>query len=180
MAFDLKYLKKRAEMTRDFYDDKVLAALLKIVPPCIVLPDAGVPDNNVFECEIPNKMIRNWIDLIPESDRGFIRFTYVDGGDMEIEKYIKLAMTTLAWKNFQSLASKDAGDSDLFLMRWIIWHGIVLREPVGVDFGNYEMNMIFGALPIDIANNKIKMDAPSFSDFYRQIAFVRWGLKNAG
>jgi hypothetical protein len=176
---DLTYLKKRAEMTRDFNDEKVRGALSKIIPPAIEI-DCGDVGENGYECLVHNKSFRNWIDLIPESDRSFIRFEYVGGDDSCVEKYIKAAMIKSSWKNFCSFVSKDASDSDLFLTRHLIWHGLVLGQPVGIDFSNYEMNAIFNELPIDISKNKVKIDAPSFADFYRWIRFAEWGLRNAG
>jgi hypothetical protein len=179
---DLTYLKKRAAMLGDakgsFGDDKVQTALAKIIPPPIV-PAAAVPENNGYECVVPNKLIRNWIDLIPEDWKSFIRFIYVEGDDYEIEKYIRLAMTDIAWKSFQSYISKDQSDSDLFLMRHLIWHSAVLGRPVGIDFGVYEMNMIFANLPIDVSKDKIKAERIPFADFYKQIKYAEWGLQNA-
>ena len=176
-AIDLKYLKKRAEMTRDFNDEKVQAALSKIIPPKLYIAESFDLENNGYECVIPNKLFRNWIDLIPEQDRGFFRFTYSGGDEAALEKYLGLAMTKPAFKTFQSLVSKDAGDSDLFLMRWLIWHFAILGQPVGFDFGSYEMNVIFGSLPVDISKDKIKFGRElSLVDFYRQIKFAEWGI----
>ncbi|MDR2268705.1 MAG: hypothetical protein LBD94_00800 [Rickettsiales bacterium] len=178
MMIDLTYLKKRAEMTRDFNDEKVCAAFAKIIPPRISIADIEVPENNGFECVVSNKMFRNWIDLIPESDRGFVRFIYADGNDRNVEKYLKLAMTTPAFKTFQSFVSKDWKDSDLFLMRYLLWRGVVLKSPVGIDFGNYEMNMILSSLPIDISKDKVRFEDCSFVDFYRMFKCAEWGLNN--
>jgi len=77
------------------------------------------------------------------------------------------------------LISKDPVDSDLFLMRWVIWRGLVLDRPVGINFGRYEMNQIFNSLPMDIATEKMKMETPSFVDFYRAIKYAEWSLNNA-
>ncbi|MDR3208639.1 MAG: hypothetical protein LBT45_02200 [Rickettsiales bacterium] len=179
MAIDLTYLKKRAEMLQDFYDAKVQGALAKINPPALSL-DCPAAEGAGYECVVRNKLLRNWIDLIPESERGFVRFVYEDGGDSDVGKYIRAAMTAPAWKSFQSLVARTPRDSDLFLMRYLIWHGPVLGRPVGLDFGNYEMNVIFNSLPIDVSKNKSRVETPSFVDFYRQIRFAEWGLENVG
>ena len=181
-AIDLTYLKKRAQMSDVFSDEKTLAALGKIIPPNLaVLADDAASDDGAFERVVPNKLFRNWIDLIPETARGFMRFNYTDGADKNPLPYIKSAMSKNAFENFQSLVLKDPNESDLFLMRMLLWYFAVLKRPVGLDFGNYEMNAIFNSLPIDISLKKIKIDAPaSFADFYRQIMFAKWGLENAG
>lgn len=176
---DITYLKKRSEMTKDFYDPKVRDALSKIIPPQIPILEIDTPKNNGFDCIVPNKFIRNWIDLIPESDRDFMQFIYEEGQEIDEIKYIKIAMTKPAWKTFQSLILNELKDSELFLMRWVIWNSSILKSPVGIDFGRYEMNMIFDSLPIDISCKKLKVETPSFSDFYRQIMFVKWGIKYA-
>jgi hypothetical protein len=176
---DLTYLKKRSGLIQDFCDEKVQGALAKIIPPAIE-PACGDVEAAGYECVVRNKSFRNWIDLIPENERGFIRLVYSDEADGCVEKYIRAAMTKPAWKNFCSFVSKDANDSDLFLMRYLIWHGAVLGRPVGIDFGNYEMNQIFNDLPVDVSKEKIRVKAPSFADFYRQIRFADWGLRNAG
>jgi len=181
---DLTYLKKRAALTLNFYDDKVQAALMKIIPPKITADEieaATEGDFAGFDCVVKNKMIRNWIDLVPENARGFVRFIYEDGDDDNILKYIRLAMAKPAWDDFCAAAIMPPSDSDLFLMRWTLWHGAVLKQPVGFDFGNFEMNAIFGALPIDIAKDKVKIERPpTISEFYREIRFAKWGLENAG
>ena len=173
----ISYLKKRAEMTTDFDDVKVQSALLKIIPPAIDFSGVKAAEIDGFDCTVPNKMFRNWIDLIPENDRGFIRFVYADGADANVEKYLAAAMTSPAFLKFRPLASAPANDDDLFLMRHLIWYSVVLRRPVGFDFGVYEMNAIFGALPVDISKNKTKFGRKiSFVDFYRMIWFAKWGL----
>jgi hypothetical protein len=182
MAIDLTYLKKRAEMVGDapdgFYDDKVQAALAKIIPPEIIVADAA--DFSGFEYPVKNKTFKNWVDIIPEGDRGFVRFEYGAGDDDALEKILGIAMTKTAFKSFRSAVSKDADDSDLFLMRYLIWFSIVLGQPVGFDFGSYEMNMIFNSLPVDISKNKIKVVRDiSFVEFYRMFKFAKWGLENA-
>ena len=182
MAIDrttMSYLKKRSEMTADFSDVKVQAALVKIVPPPIDMPDVAAAEPDGFDCIVPNKMFRNWIDLIPEKDRGFVRFVYVGGNGGDLERYLKTAMTAPAFETFRSLVSKDADGGDLFLMRYLIWHFAVLRRAVGFDFGNYEMNAIFNGLPMDVSGNKIKFGRDVlFADFYRMIWFAKWGLNN--
>jgi len=175
---DLTYLKKRAEMTQDFYDGKVQTALQKIAPEPITLDDADADIGNGYECVVPNKLFRNWIDLIPESDRSFVRFIYQDGAAASLEKYIKAAMTAIAWKNLKAAVSEAQSESDLFLMRLIIWHCLVLKAPLGVDFGNYEMNQIFNALPIDVAHDRIKVERPSFADFYKQIKYAQMAVRD--
>ena len=176
---DITYLKKRSEMTKDFYDNKVQAMLAKIIPPQISIPEIDTPKHSGFDCVVPNKFLRNWIDLIPENYCNFMRFIYEEGHETDELRYIKIAMTKPSWKRFQSLIIKELKESDLFLMRWVIWHSIILKTPVGIDFGKYEMNLIFNSLPINISNKKFKIEAPSFSDFYRQIMFVKWGLEDA-
>jgi hypothetical protein len=179
-AADLAYLKKRAEFLAgapdSFGDEKVRAALAKIAPPRIRI-DCAPAENNGFECVVHNKLFRNWIDLIPESDRGFIGFSYSDGNDADIDKYLRAAMTMPAWEKFRSAVSADAGDSDMFAARWLVWHSAVLGRPVGFDFGNYEMNAIFNSLPVDISKNKMKFGRElSFAGFYRTIKFAEWCL----
>ncbi|MDR2770071.1 MAG: hypothetical protein LBB08_01315 [Rickettsiales bacterium] len=183
MAIDLAYLKKRAEFLEmnlsGFDDEKVRAALGKINPPTIA-PGAAPAENSGFECVVKNKALRNWLDLVPETDRGFMRFIYEEGTD-RIEKYLPLAMTGPAFEKFRShVAHDNPSEEDLFLMRRLIWDHSVLGRPVGVDFGIYEMNMIFNSLPVDVARSKMTLKAPSFADFYRMIKFAEWGLANAG
>ena len=184
MAFDantISYLKKRAEMTADFSDAKVQGALTKIVAPQIDLSKTDAAETDGFDCVVPNKMFRNWIDLIPDADRGFVRFVYADGNGTGLDRYVRTAMTEPAFETFRSLVSKDADDGDMFLMRWLIWHFCVLKRAVGFDFGNYEMNAIFNALPLDISRDKTKFGREvSFAGFYRMISFAKWGLGNYG
>jgi len=179
---DLTYLKKRAALTTDFYDDKVQAAILKIIPPAITadeIEDAAGMENTGFDCVVKNKMIRNWIDLIPESARGFVRFAYEEGNDDNILKYMRIAMTKPAWDDFCVCAAGAATGEDLFLMRWTLWHSVVLKQPVGFDFGNFEMNAIFNSLPMNVAKDKIPTgQKPTFAEFYRRIRFAKWGLEN--
>ncbi|MDR1071635.1 MAG: hypothetical protein LBL21_03265 [Rickettsiales bacterium] len=179
MEFDLKYLKKRAGMTGDFDDTKVQSALAKIIPPAVSM-DFDEAENNGYDCVVRNKLLRTWIDLIPESERGFMGFVYEDGDDTDAAKYIKAAMTKPAWESLRSFVSKDPEDSDLFPMRYLIWHAAVLGRPVGLDFGSYEMNMIFNSLPVDISRNKTRIETPTFAGFYRQFRFAEWGIKNVG
>jgi hypothetical protein len=89
-------------------------------------------------------------------------------------------MTKPAWESLRSFVSKDPTDPDLFPMRHLIWRFAVLGRPVGLDFGRYEMNMIFNSLPVDISRSKVKIETPTFACFYRQIRFAEWGLANAG
>jgi hypothetical protein len=175
---DTTYLKKRAEMTRDFYDEKVQAALCKIIPPNIIVADADRPRRNEYEIVVKNKVLRNWIDLISDKDRSFVRFVYEDGDESDINKYIEFAFIGPVWKAFKTEVSKDPSDKDLLLMRLIIWNSFILKNPIGVDFGKYEMNTLYNNLPIDISKNKIKLETPSFVDFYRQIMFAKWGIEN--
>jgi len=177
---DMTYLKKRAALVQDFRDDKVQAALGKIIPPAIEI-EAWDFAAEGLDYVVKNKIMRNWIDLIPETARGFVRFVYEDGEDDDILKYIRAAMTAPAWEDFRRAASGPPADSDLFLMRFLIWHGAVLKRPVGFDFGNFEMNAIFASLPVDVAKDKIKIErAPSLPEFYRWFWFAKWGLDNAG
>lgn len=181
MALDLTYLKKRAALVDDIKDDKVQNALRKIMPKKIDVPDVSmIETGDYYDAVVKNKMMRHWIDLVTEKDRGFIRFVYVDGNDNDILKYIKTAMTKSAWKNFSSLISKDPTDSDLSLMRYVIWNYIIKDHPVGVDFGNFEMNQIVNALPMDIAKDKAVFDAKSLPDFYKMIYYAKWILNYAG
>lgn len=175
---DLNYLKKRAHMTDDFCDEKVKSALAKIIPEPID-SDSDV-DFGGLDIIVPNKLFRNWIDLIPENMRGFVRFEYRDGGRaLKVEDYIKIAMTKPAYKTFQSFVSKDMDDGDLYLSRYLVWHSVVLKRPVGFDFGKYEMNMIFNSLPIDISKDKVKFEVNlSFAEFYRQIKFAEKVLRD--
>ena len=177
---DLVYLKKRSAMTTEFDDAKVSAALAKITPPPVDISNIAAAKVENFDCIVPNKAFRNWIDLIPESDRGFVRFIYTDGDEKDVLKYMQAAMTKPAFADFLVKISMPATEDDLFLMRWLIWHGVVLKRPVGFDFGNYEMNSIFNSLPLDVSKDKIKFDrGPTFSDFYKMIAFAEWGCQNA-
>jgi uncharacterized protein YehS (DUF1456 family) len=176
----LSYLKKRAEMTADFADEKVQSALSKISVKKIDFSKTDSAPLEGFDCVVSNKMFRNWLDLIPEKDRSFVRFVYEDGKDKSPEKYIRTAMTAPAFGNFQSEVSNDASEDDLFLMRRLIWDAVVLKRPVGFDFDNYEMNAIFNALPLDISKNKIKFGRKiSFVEFYRMIWFAKQGLEIA-
>lgn len=171
---DLTYLKKRAEFTRDFNDEKVQNALSKMIPPKIQF--AFDAECEGVDCVVPNKIFRNWVDLIPENERSFIRFIYVDGDEVSPEKYLSFAMTKHAFKKFSSLIYEDANERELFLVHKLIWHSVILKEPIGFDFGKYEMNAIFNSLPITISHKKEKIDTPSFSEFYRMIKFAEWGL----
>jgi hypothetical protein len=173
----IAYLKKRAEMTADFNDEKVAAALSKIVVPDPDFSKTGAAGCDGFDCIVPNKMFRNWIDLIPERDRGYVRFVYTDGGGGRVEKYLKTAMTEFAFANFKARVSEPANDGDLFLMRWLIWHAVVLKQAVGFDFGNYEMNAIFNSLPLDISKDRKKFGRRvDFAEFYKMIWFAEKGL----
>ena len=172
----IAYLKKRAEMTTDFDDEKVVSALSKIVVPNPDFSKTEAADCDGFDCIVPNKMFRNWIDLIHEGDRGYVRFVYADGDGGRVEKYLKTAMTEFAFANFTARVSEPT-DDDLFLMRWLIWHSVVLKRAVGFDFGNYEMNAIFNSLPLDISKDRKKFDrAVDFAEFYKMIWFAEKGL----
>ena len=177
MALDLTYLKKRAEMTRDMADEKVRAALLKIVAPKIELGYPGAPDGIYFTA---SKFMRNWIDLIPDDRRGFVSIKYEDGGCDNIEESMRAATAAPMWKSFRSFVSKDQSDSDMEPMRILIWKYLVIKEPLGFDFGNYEMNNIFNALPIDIAAKKIKIETPDPFVFYKMMKNAIWAVENAG
>lgn len=191
MSLDLKYLKKRAELIQDFYDDKVQTALLKIAPKPIAMPEIAPAVVAGFDCAVPDKSLRYWIDLVPESDRGYYRFIYQDAKNEKTKndsildsrlsflelRYLQAAMTKPAWNSFCSLVSKDASDSDLFLMRYVIWQYRVLKRPVGIDFCNFEMNQIISQLPMDIAHIKIKaVSPPDLASFYKMVYFAKWGL----
>jgi hypothetical protein len=176
MKLDFTYLKKRAQMTDDFDDAKVQAALAKLAPPPLAA-EAGPADG--YECVVGNKLLRNWVDLVPEGWRGFMSFSYEDGDDAGIDKYLCAAMTGPAWKSFQSAVSREPDGEDLFLSRWLVWYSAVLRRPVGIDFGVYEMNQIFNALPVDVAARKTRMAAPDFAGFYRAVMHALWSLADA-
>jgi len=176
LNFDLTYLKKRAALVDDINDDKVQNALAKITVPKIVIPDVKAAKVTDFDCVVKNKMMRPWLDLVPEGDRGFIRFIYVDGEDEDILKYLKTAMTKFAWNNFCSLVSKDPKDSDLSLMRFVVWNYMAKNRPVGIDFKNFEMNQIVNNLPMDIAQGKTIFETPALPEFYKMIYYAKWSL----
>lgn len=181
MAIDLTYLKKRAELLKDtsdsFNDEKIQLALSKIEFPKIVLSNE-VSDNNGFEAIVHNKLFRNWIDLIPDSDKGFIKFIYIDGNDNNIDKYIRLSMIKPAYFKFENEIN-IVNENDFYLAKYILWQFIILKKPIGINFANFEMNQIFNNLDIDISKDKIDFDRElSFSDFYKQIYFAKWALKD--
>ncbi|MDR1027551.1 MAG: hypothetical protein LBL46_04010 [Rickettsiales bacterium] len=177
MAIDLTYLKKRAEMTTDIADEKVRAALSKIVAPRIEVPALPAPEGTDFAAA---KLMRNWIDLIPADRRGWMSIRYEDGGCADTEMCLRAAMTAPAYESFRSFVCKDPNENDMEPAHIALWRAFVLKEPVGMDFGNYEMNNIWNALPVDISHKKIKMDAPDFNDFYAMIKCAEWVIENAG
>ena len=176
MALDLTYLKKRAALVDDIMDDKVQSALIKIQPPKLEISNLSAPKIEGFDCIVKNKMMRFWIDLVPEKDRSFIRFIYIDGNDGDILKYLKTAMIKSAWNDFKAAVSKDQTDLDFNLMRYVVWNYMARGRPVGAEFGNFEMNQIVNALPMDVAKDKTIFDAPSLADFYKMIYYTKWAL----
>jgi len=174
----LIYLKKRAAMTKDIGDEKVQSALGKIRPPKITVSNVLDLQVSGFDVTVSNKMMRWWIDLVPEYDRSFMRFIYTDGDDDDVLKYLKSAMSKSAWNEFYSLISKDQTDEDMILMRHILWNYMVLGCPIGLDFKNFEMNQILSVLPIDIACVKNSIVAPSLAGFYKMIYYAKWVLEN--